>query len=196
MCSLRLLVAALSLQTVAGFRSVSQACAAEDLAARAVVQNQLAGICESMCKDVGSYPKCECPNYTDTTDKTPGHMTWDELLKYMSDLVSWGKETHKTNTAMSALQHKVRILKTVQANKACMNADMKERVAVQNKLHDICIEMCKELGAFPEKCTCPGYEDTTDKTPGVMTWDELLTFMTDVKGYAAESIKSWKAGAR
>ena len=101
MCSLRLLVAALSLQTVAGFRSVSQACAAEDLAARAVVQNQLAGICESMCKDVGSYPKCECPNYTDTTDKTPGHMTWDELLKYMSDLVSWGKETHKTNTNVS-----------------------------------------------------------------------------------------------
>ena len=106
MSSFRLVVLALGLQAVAGFRAVSQGCAAEDMAARAMVQNQLAGICESMCKDVGSYPKCECPGYVDTTDKTPGLLTWDELLSHMSNLVAWGKETHKANIAMSALQHK------------------------------------------------------------------------------------------
>merc|ERR1719201_1456450 len=123
MCSFRLLLSALSLQIVFGLRSVSQACVSEDMAARAMMQNQLAGICESMCKDVGSYPKCECPGYTDTTDKTPGLLTWDELLTYMSDLVSWGKETVKTNTAMSALQHKARLIKAVQVSKACMTED-------------------------------------------------------------------------
>jgi len=195
MCSLRFLVAALGLQAAAGFRSVSHACVAEDLSARTMMQNQLAGICEDMCKDVGSYPKCgECPNYADTSDPTPGTMTWDELLKYMSGLVSWGKETAKKNTAMSALQHKARVIKALQASKACMSEDIKERTAVQNKLHGICVDMCKQIGA--EKCTCPGYKDTADKTPGVMTWEELLTFMTDVKGYSAESIESWKATAR
>jgi len=196
MSSFRLLVTALGLQAVAGFRVVSQACAAEDLAARAMMQNQLAGICETMCKDVGSYPKCECPGYVDTTDSTPGMMTWDELLTFMGDLVAWGKETAKANTALSALQQKAHVVKALQVSKACMSEDMKERTAVQNKLHDVCVDMCKELGAYPEKCTCPGYTDTTDKTPGVMTWDELLTFMTDVKGYSAESLKSWKAQAR
>jgi len=148
-----------------------------------------------MCKDVGSYPKCECPGYTDTTDKTPGLLTWDELLKYMKDLVSWGKETVKSNTALSALQHKARVIKALQVSKACISEDLKERTVVQNKLHDMCVDMCKELGAYPEKCTCPGYTDTTDKTPGVMTWDELLAFMTDVKGSSAKSIKAWKAVA-
>ena len=161
-----------------------------------MVQNQLAGICEGMCKDVGSYPKCECPGYTDTTDSTPGLMTWDELLKHMSDLVSWGKETAKANKAMSALQHKARVLKAVQVSKACVSEDLKERMIVQSKLHDMCIDMCKELGQFPEKCTCPGYKDTTDKTPGVMTWDELLTYMNDVSDQSAESIKGWKSVAR
>merc|ERR1719351_716351 len=114
----------------------------------------------------------------------------------MSDLVAWGKETAKSNIAMSALQHKARVLKAVQVSKACMSEDLKERTVIQNKLHDMCVDMCKELGQFPEHCTCPGYKDTSDKTPGVMTWDELLTYMDDVEGYSAESLKSWKAGAR
>merc|ERR1719285_752500 len=76
---------------------------------------------------------------------------------------------------------------------SCEAQDVAIRSMFQNKLADVCVDMCKELGAYPEKCTCPGYTDTTDKTPGVMTWDELLVFMTNVKGYAAKSIKSWKA---
>merc|ERR1712107_761384 len=123
-----------------------------------------------MCKDVGSYPEgCTCPGYVDETDKTPGETTWDELLTYMSDLVAWGKETRKSDAKMSVLQH---------------------------KLHDVCVTMCKELGAYPEKCTCPGYVDTTDKTPGVMTWDELLTYMDDVSSNGHAAIKDWKAAAR
>merc|ERR1719336_743574 len=79
-----------------------------------------------MCKDIGSYPKCECPGYTDTTDKTPGVLTWEELLTHMADLREWGQETHKANTAMSALQHKSQVMKAMQVSKACMSEDMKE----------------------------------------------------------------------
>merc|ERR550532_614486 len=57
-----------------------------------------------MCKDIGSYPKCDCPGYTDPTDPTPGLLTWEELLTHMADLKVWGQETHKANVAMSALQ--------------------------------------------------------------------------------------------
>ena len=49
--------------------------------------------------------------------------------------------------------------------------------------------MCKELGAYPEKFTCPGYADTTDKTSDAMTWDELLTYMDDVSSQGHEAIK-------
>mmetsp|Transcript_30339 Transcript_30339/g.59508 ORF Transcript_30339/g.59508 Transcript_30339/m.59508 type:complete len:197 (+) Transcript_30339:74-664(+) len=191
-----LLVLALGLQSVAGFRSGSQACAKEDQAARALVQNTLAGICEDMCKDVGSYPDCTCPGYVDETDKSPGETTWDELLKHMSDLVAWGKDTRKSDAKMSVLQHKARIFKAMQVSKACMSSDLKHRVAVQNKLHDVCVDMCKELGAYPEKCTCPGYVDTTDKTPDATTWPELLTYMGEVEEMAAGSLKEWKSGAR
>jgi len=74
------------------------------------------------------------------------------------------------------------------------NAEDHRRLAaetVQRRL-DVCVDMCKELGAYPEKCTCPGYTDTTDKTPGVMTWDELLTYMDDVSSNGHAAIKDWK----
>ena len=62
-------------------------------------------------------------------------------------------------------------------------------------LSDVCVDMCKELGAYPEKCTCPGYTDTTDKTPGVMTWDELLKYMDDVSSNGHSAIKDWRKQA-
>ena len=197
MCSFRVLVTALGLQAVVAVSSGSKACVAEDSAARAMVQNRLAGVCEDMCKSVGSYPKnCQCPGYVDTSDSTPGLMTWDELLTFMSDLRSWGKETMKANKALSAIQHKSRVMKAVQVSKACMSEDLKRRQSMELKLHDMCVDMCKELGQFPEKCVCPGYVDNTDKTPGVMTWPEVLDYMDTVEGFSAESIKSWKAAAR
>merc|ERR1719353_2333674 len=74
---------------------VSKACAAEDLKHRAQVQNKLAGDCEDMCKEVGSYPKCAaCPSFV-PPDPTPGVMTWDELLTHMDNLADWGQDELK-----------------------------------------------------------------------------------------------------
>merc|ERR1712183_703671 len=97
---------------------------------------------------------------------------------------------------MAALQRKARTVRVAAVSKACMSSDLKHRVAVQNKLHDVCVDMCKELGAYPEKCTCPGYVDTTDKTPDATTWPELLTYMKEVAEAAAGALKGWKGGAR
>merc|ERR1719151_62251 len=172
----------------------SAACAAEDLAVRALLQNKLADICVDMCKEVGSYPdKCTCPEYTDTTDKTPGVTTWEELLKFMGDLESWGHESLKGwKKDMAAIQKSKAVFKAVQVSKACVAEDMKHRAAVQNKLAGVCIDMCKEVGAYPKDCTCPDYTDTTDKTPNVVTWDELLAYMDKVEQTGAAALKEWR----
>mmetsp|Transcript_62236 Transcript_62236/g.187788 ORF Transcript_62236/g.187788 Transcript_62236/m.187788 type:complete len:203 (-) Transcript_62236:220-828(-) len=173
------------------------ACAAEDLASRAMLHNKLADLCVDMCKEVGAYPeKCTCPNYVDTTDKTPGVMTWDELLKYMGDMKSWGRDQLKTwgKKITSTLQRK-QAVRVAHASAACVAEDSKHRAALQNRLRDACIDMCKELGAYPEKCTCPNYVDTTDKTPGVITWEELLAYMEKVGTRGDEALKSWDSKA-
>merc|ERR1719231_597188 len=59
-----------------------------------------------------------------------------------------------------------------QSEQACMQEDVAHRTEVQNKLAGVCVDMCKEVGAFP-KCTCPDFV-APDSTPGVMTWPELL----------------------
>merc|ERR1740121_2686446 len=175
---------------------VSKACVAQDLTHRVKFQNKLHDVCVDMCKELGAYPeKCTCPGYTDTTDKTPGAMTWDELLAYMDDVSSNGHAAIKDWRKMSAIQQKVHVHRVAEVSKACVAQDLTHRVKFQNKLHDVCIDMCKELGAYPEGCTCPGYTDTTDKTPGAMTWPELLTYMDDVSSQGHEAIKGWKAGA-
>merc|ERR1719262_1864430 len=66
-----------------------QACMTEDLQHRIQLQNKLAGYCEEMCKEVGSYPKCTCPGFV-APDSTPGVMTWEELLEHMDNLSEWG----------------------------------------------------------------------------------------------------------
>merc|ERR1740123_420037 len=124
-----------------------------------------------MCKELGQYPeKCTCPDYVDTTDKTPNVVTWDELLDRMSKIESFG-------------------------HGKVMEWTKKYTLAQTNKLAGVCIDMCKEVGAFPEKCTCPNYVDTTDKTPNVVTWPELLSYMDEVAEGGAASIKSWHAQA-
>merc|ERR550537_690814 len=72
-------------------RGEEKACQASDLQHRVVLQNRLAGLCEEMCKEVGSYPSCPgCPNFV-PPDPTPGVMTWDELLTHMDNLSEWGR---------------------------------------------------------------------------------------------------------
>merc|ERR1719414_585482 len=50
------------------------ACVAENLKNRIQFQNKLAGACEDMCKEVGAYPKCDCPAFV-PPDATPGKVT-------------------------------------------------------------------------------------------------------------------------
>ena len=172
-----------------------QPCGSQDLSIRALIQNQLADVCVDMCKELGACPeKCTC--IIDLTDNMPGAMTWDELLTYMDDVSSNGHAAIKDWRKMSAIQQKVHVHRVAEVSKACVAQDLTHRVKFQNKLNDICSDLCKEFGAYPEKCTCPGYADTTDKTPGAMTWDELLTYMDDVSSQGHEAIKGWRAGAR
>ena len=42
-----------------------------------------------MCKEVGAFPKCQCPDFV-APDSTPGVMTWPELLEHMDNLSEWG----------------------------------------------------------------------------------------------------------
>jgi len=166
------------------------ACEAEDLKRRSWLQNKLAGDCETMCKEVGAYPKgCTCADFT--YDKTPGVMTWPELLAHMDNLVEWGGPRGLLKAwqsqASSVLQ------KTGLDAKACAALDLQHRAQVQNKLATACEDMCKEIGAYP-KCECPGFAPP-DSTPGVMTWEELNEHMDNLVAWGLDMIKKAKARA-
>jgi len=190
----------LSSQTTAVLLRKSDSCAAEDLKHRAMLQNKLAGDCEEMCKEVGAYPKkCTCPDFVQP-DSTPGVMTWEELLAHMDNLVAWGKETLKGWTAQAAalaqkkiVAHAQTAVENILDSKACAAQDLKHRAQVQNKLASACIDMCKEIGAYP-KCECPGFAPP-DSTPGVMTWEELNEHMDNLVAWGLDMIKKAKARA-
>jgi len=173
------------------------ACAAEDTQHRAQLQNKLAGVCEEMCKQVGAYPKCaQCPGFV-APDSTPGVMTWDELLEYMDNLVSWGADTvkgwHKQASALQKSQHAALSVvqkKQLTTDGACAAEDLMHRSEVQNKLAGVCEDMCKSVGAYPNCAQCPGFVQP-DSTPGVMTWDELLEYMDNLVAWGQDTIKAW-----
>ncbi|CAK0897896.1 unnamed protein product, partial [Prorocentrum cordatum] len=68
---LALLVVAPLASAAVSARGGQEACTAEDLRNRALLQNKLAGVCESMCREVEAYPACTCPNFVEP-DSTPG----------------------------------------------------------------------------------------------------------------------------
>jgi hypothetical protein len=161
-----------------------QACAAEDLKRRAEVQNKLASVCEDMCKEVGAYPKCsQCPAFV-PPDATPGVMTWEELLTHMDNLSSWGHGELKAWTKTASQ------LQTKSDESACVAEDLKRRAQVQNKLASVCEDMCKEVGAYPKCSQCPAFVPP-DATPGVMTWEELLTHMDNLSSWGHSELKAW-----
>merc|ERR1711934_652748 len=80
-----------------------------------------------------------------------------------------------------------------QTQAACLTEDLKHRAQVQNKLHGVCVDMCKEVGAFP-KCTCPDFV-APDSTPGVMTWPELLEHMDNLSEWGHGELKAWSSQA-
>jgi len=166
-----------------------QACAAEDLQRRVQLQNKLAGSCEDMCKTVGSYPKCNCPDFVQP-DSTPGVMTWDELLQHMDSLTSWGADSLKAwRKQASALQ----TIKSSEGSQSCVAEEVKRRAQVQNKLAGSCEDMCKTVGSYPN-CNCPNFVQP-DSTPGVMTWDELLEHMDSLTSWGAGELKAWRKQA-
>merc|ERR1719361_2126118 len=81
-----------------------------------------------------------------------------------------------------------------QGEKQCVAVDLQHRVQVQNKLAGICEDMCKEVGAYPKCAQCPDFV-APDSTPGVMTWEELLTHMDNLVDWGQEMIKGWKKTA-
>jgi hypothetical protein len=173
-------------------------CVQADLSHRLSFQNKLAGICEDMCKEVGAYPQCaQCPGFV-APDSTPGVMTWDELLEHMDNLVEWGQgEIKGWKSQASALQkssHVAFLAKVSESEKSCLEADLKLRGQLQNKMAGICEDMCKEVGAYPQCAQCPGFV-APDSTPGVMTWDELLDHMDTLVGWGQGEIKGWKSQA-
>jgi len=186
-CFILALLAAQS-ASAAVLRQQGQSCLKDDLAHRAALQNKLAGVCVDMCKEVGAFPKCTCPDFV-PPDSTPGVMTWPELLEHMDNLSEWGHgEIKGWKSVASQLQ------KSVATEQACLADDLKVRTALQNKLHGVCVDMCKEVGAFP-KCTCPDFV-APDSTPGVMTWPELLEHMDNLSEWGHGELKSWSAAAR
>merc|ERR550514_1165560 len=70
------------------------ACLAVDRQVRAKVQKRIADVCEAMCKEVGAYPKCTCPDFA-KPDATPDETTWEELLVHMDNLAKWSEDKLK-----------------------------------------------------------------------------------------------------
>merc|ERR1719498_520031 len=81
------------------------------------------------------------------------------------------------------------------ADESCSAADLKIRIKVQNKLAGLCEDMCKEVGAYPKCAACPSFVPP-DPTPGVMTWDELLTHMDNLADWGQDQLKAWGKQAR
>merc|ERR1719343_737794 len=149
---------------------------------RAFFRNKLANECLKMCKEVGAYPDCKCPDFVQP-DSTPGEMTWDELLEYMDNLVGWSGDTIKGWKATASELQVASNQSSVEAEKSCMSEDRKVRIFLQNKLASECEKMCKEVGAYP-KCNCPAFVEP-DSTPGEMTWEELLEYMDNLVGWSS-----------
>merc|ERR1740117_1137386 len=114
-------------------------------------------------------------------------MTWPELLEHMDNLSEWGHGELKAWTQQASF------VQDTQSQKSCLAEDVAHRVQVQNKLAGVCVDMCKEVGAFP-KCTCPDFV-APDSTPGVMTWPELLEHMDNLSEWGHGELKGWSKQA-
>jgi len=111
----------------------------------------------------------------------------------MDNLSEWGHGELKSWSATAgALVQKS--AKGTQSEKACASEDITHRIKLQNKLAGVCVDMCKEVGAFP-KCTCPDFV-APDSTPGVMTWPELLEHMDNLSEWGHGELKGWAKVAR
>jgi len=166
-------------------------CSSQDQVHRVKVQNMLSSICDDMCKEVGAYPNCaQCPGFV-VPDGTPGLMTWEELLRHMDNLVTWGDKTLQGwRKHASALQRKTQsshsrtAAQAFQSEEACLAADLRLRSEIQDKLTGPCEQMCKDTGYYPSCPECrPRERSATLKQPQTLEWDGddgLLAYMDRV----------------
>lgn len=73
---------------------------------------------------------------------------------------------------------------------SCAADDLKHRISLQNKLAGVCLEMSKEMKAYPHCAQCP--ESARTGSSGVMTWDALLTHMDSVSAWGNDKLDAWK----
>eukprot|EP00928_Gymnodinium_smaydae_P074571 TRINITY_DN57602_c0_g1_i1.p2 TRINITY_DN57602_c0_g1~~TRINITY_DN57602_c0_g1_i1.p2 ORF type:complete len:132 (+),score=30.33 TRINITY_DN57602_c0_g1_i1:44-397(+) len=79
-------------------------------------------------------------------------------------------------------------------DESCAAQDLKRRSQLQASLAGACEDLCKDVGAYPKCTQCADFEPP-DATPGVMTWEELLTHQGNLLSWSREQIKSWTAQA-
>eukprot|EP00448_Togula_jolla_P006159 CAMPEP_0170615738 /NCGR_PEP_ID=MMETSP0224-20130122/25501_1 /TAXON_ID=285029 /ORGANISM="Togula jolla, Strain CCCM 725" /LENGTH=216 /DNA_ID=CAMNT_0010941497 /DNA_START=58 /DNA_END=708 /DNA_ORIENTATION=- len=174
-------------------RGEGASCAKVDMTFRAQLQSKLAGRCEDMCRAVDAYPNCNCPDMPDP-ESTDGVMTWEELLAHMGNVEQQGRDQLKGwHKRASQLQRSTVTAVAQEDQAACAAVTLQHRMELQNKLAGECEEMCNRVGAYPN-CDCPGFV-APDATPGVMTWDELLEHMGNLKQWGRGQVKGWLVSA-
>merc|ERR1740121_3504025 len=78
-----------------------------------------------------------------------------------------------------------------QGSESCLQEDVKIRVQLQNKLAGVCVDMCKEIGAFP-KCTCPDFvAPDSNWATGLRDWPALLDHMDKLSEWGHGELKKW-----
>jgi hypothetical protein len=173
----------LSVRTVDG----DNACLSEDVQHRMQLQNKLAGFCEDMCKEVGSFPKCQCPGFV-APDSTPGVMTWPELLEHMDNLGEWGNGQLKERTPRVCEGLRPAAYPPMRLDMcfghAYGHADqflIYAHVTLSLSVYVSYVSyVSKEVGSFP-KCQCPSFA-APDSMPDVLTSSKLLEHMCNLAG--------------
>jgi hypothetical protein len=193
------------LQKSAQGKSAEKSCLTEDMKIRMQLQNKIAGVCVDMCKEIGAFPKCTCPDFVaPDSNWATGLRSWPELLDHMDNLSEWGHGELKKWTKQAAeLQKSAQgsflglHQQGKQTEESCLAEDAKHRMQVQNKIAGVCVDMCKEIGAFP-KCTCPDFvAPDSNWATGLRSWPELLDHMDNLSEWGHGELKTWtKQAAR
>lgn len=101
------------------------------------------------------------------------------------------KTWNKTPSALQRSQAVTFVNQTGQAE-SCNAADSRHRSVMQNKLASICVEMCKDVGAYPNCAQCP---DFVKPESSLMTWDKLFEHMDNLAEWGRGQITMWEKTA-
>jgi len=169
-----------------GLRSNQSICISSDRSRRAILQTKLAVLgvpCEEMCRDVGSYPNCDCPGFDgreassdDTracfeqhcgpTRPCPSEQ-FVSCVKASTKLsaLQWGSLLQSLGASVKhgGAQWKARVEHEAMSAEAstgsCDEKDAGRRALLQTSLSSlgpVCEEMCRDTGSYPN-CNCPGF---------------------------------------